>query len=385
MSSDQSIRPVTFVITELSPGGAEKCLVNLATTIDRRRFSPQVISLKQRPETEKSVLVERLEAGDIPVHFLNMRSAWGVPGAVRRLARILQEQQSTLVQSFLYHANIVSALATRRVGIPHLAGIRVADPRRNRHRLERFFCRGTWRFVGVSQSVSRFARDIVRLPEEKVVTIPNGIDLAEIDRIDPVDLSSLGLKDVSPNGRTMAFVGRLHEQKGLKEFLENSAGVFAKFTELHLLLIGDGEQSVRLQKICREQQLGSRVHFLGWRVDALSILAAADLLVLPSRWEGMPNAVLEAMALSKPVVAFDVDGVRELLGETSVIQLAPANDHVQLCERIERMLQDKQFALRAGQLNRERVKQEFSLEQMVYAYEKLYDQWFAHGSEQQET
>src|SRR6185369_802758 len=114
-------------ITELEFGGAEQALVNLATGLNRERFSPMVYSLKPRPKND--LLVQRLVEAKIPVHFLELRSRWQFFSALSRLTHLFLQQQPQIVQSFLFHANVVATLAAQRAKVPRMVtGIRVADP-----------------------------------------------------------------------------------------------------------------------------------------------------------------------------------------------------------------------------------------------------------------
>ena len=121
----------------------------------------------------------------------------------------------------------------------------------------------------------------------------------------------------------VTFVGRLEKQKGVNWLIESAPLWLAELPDCHLLLVGDGPMRATLESAAAASGLGERIHFAGWRADVPEILAASDLLVLPSAWEGMPNVVLEAMASRRPVVATDVEGVRELLGPGADLQTVP--------------------------------------------------------------
>src|SRR6478672_4816694 len=112
-TSDSPPRRLALVITELEPGGAERCLVELATRLDRSRFLPVVYSLGPPPPVTKQLLVERLAGAGIPTNFLNMSSPWQYLAAVRKLARYFREQRPQVVQTFLFHANVVGTRAAR--------------------------------------------------------------------------------------------------------------------------------------------------------------------------------------------------------------------------------------------------------------------------------
>jgi glycosyltransferase involved in cell wall biosynthesis len=360
---------LALVITELEPGGAERALVNLATHIDRARFAPAVYSIRPRPPRGKDQLVEQLESAGIPVRFADVRSRWQAPLAVSRLKRLLAEQQPQIVQNFLFHANVLGTLAASRLGVPHvLMGVRVADPRRSRSWLERRLTRRVSQIVCVSQSVADHCLQR-GFPADKLVVIPNGVDVARLQGVQPIDLAELGLP---PGRRAIVFVGRLHEQKGLDDFLAGSAKVFEALTAHDLVVVGDGPQRDALHRLASHLHVADRVHFAGWRADVPAILAAADLLILPARWEGMPNVVLEAMAAGKAVVATRVEGVAELLGDAADEQLVDAGDMDSFGRRIIQVVQNAQLAANLGQQNQTRVVSQFSLQAMVQAYERLY-------------
>jgi glycosyltransferase involved in cell wall biosynthesis len=147
--------------------------------------------------------------------------------------------------------------------------------------------------------------------------------------------------------------------------------VIQKHPACELLLVGDGPDRESLQRAAL--QLGiSSAHFLGFRGDIPQLLAASDLYVLPSRWEGMPNVVLEAMASGRAIVATDVEGVREALGPNAKHQVVPLNDPSGFSERIVTLLADSALRQRLGNANQQRAAEAFSFAAMVGAYEQLY-------------
>jgi glycosyltransferase involved in cell wall biosynthesis len=139
-----------------------------------------------------------------------------------------------------------------------------------------------------------------------------------------------------------------------------------------LLLVGAGSQRARLEALATRLGVGNRVHFAGWRPDVPEILAATALLVLPSAWEGMPNAVLQAMASGLPVLATDVEGVAELLGPDADLQTVPYGDSAAWQQKIIRLLWAPAEAWRLGQRNRARAETEFDWAKVVAAYQDLW-------------
>jgi glycosyltransferase involved in cell wall biosynthesis len=172
----------------------------------------------------------------------------------------------------------------------------------------------------------------------------------------------------------ITFIGRLDEQKGLPWLFELLPTVFTRLPNHDLLVVGSGPQRALLERLAADRGLANRVHFAGFRDEVAAILAASDLLVLPSRWEGMPNVLLEAMASGKPVVATAVEGVVELLSyPLASMQVLEVDDSQGFANKVVAIIQDSVWAAQLGQLNRARAAKEFSFNAMVAAYERLYD------------
>ncbi len=259
-----------------------------------------------------------------------------------------------IVQSFLFHANVVGPWAAHRAGVPHvLSGIRVAERQSGWHlRMARWSDRWVDKHVCVSQSVREFSAADGGLPAHKLLVIPNGVDLTKFssDGAAPLDLHI-------PQGRRLiACVGRLESQKNLPWLFERLPAIFAAHGDYDLLLVGEGPQRATLQQLAARLGIVDRVLFAGYRDDVPAILAASDVLVLPSRWEGMPNVVLEAMAAAKPVVATDVEGVSELLGPAAAQQVVRPGHAEAFAAKLRLILSDKALAAALGSGNRQRCR-----------------------------
>lgn len=356
-------------ITSLAVGGAERALVELALRLDRTRFRPSVYALAPPPPLERS-LIPALESGGVSTHCLGVRHVGSLWPAVRRLARQWRQRQVQLVQTFLFHANLVGRIAARHAGIPHVvAGLRVAERGRRWHLWLDWLTSGlVHRYVCVSQAVAEFSRTVGHLPSEKLVVIPNGVDLDRCRSASPADLEALGLP---PGRRAVIFVGRLEQQKNILWLIEHAGLWLDRLPSHHLLMVGDGPLYEPVRERLRVLPWGGRVHLAGWRADVPSIIKASDVLVLPSLWEGMPNVVLEAMVCGRPVVAAEVEGVRELLHARAAEQTYKPGNAEELAARVIRACTDRAWAEEVGDANARRAA-EFSLPAMVEAYERLY-------------
>ena len=205
-----------------------------------------------------------------------------------------------MLQTLLFHANTVGTLAARKLpGCRVIAGLRVAEPRPWRWLVQRRLARRIDRFVCVSQAVASYAQNRGRLPAEQLVVIPNGIDIDKLASAPAADLQDLGKP---PAGHVTVCVARLDRQKGLDQLIQVAPKFLARFPQNTLLLVGDGPLRRQLTDQVAAHGLDKSVRFAGFRSDVPEILKACSLFVLPSHYEGMPQALMEAMASGLPVV-----------------------------------------------------------------------------------
>lgn len=374
-TSHSSSRRIAFCITELEVGGAERCLTEVAVGLAAEGFDVTVYSLAPRPQEPQSLLVDRLEDAKVEVIFLGARRRLTFPWVVARLCRDLRRRNIALLQNFLHHANVLGSVAGCLAGVPHiLTNLRVAERRSGwRLWLERAVSRCAERHVCVSQSVADFAAQTGGLKPAKLIVIPNGVDVRRYQEVEPIPNSELGI----PSGRRLVtYVGRLDPQKGTDWLVQHAGNWLEEMPAYDLLLVGRGPQQQQLRQMAASSGLADRIHLAGWRRDIPRILKASDLLVLPSRWEGMPGAVLEAMAAGLPVVSTEVEGVRELLGDVADEQVVSRDPHV-FFERISGLLRDPERRARLGRANADRAAKNFSLNGMIAAYRDLFERLLA--------
>lgn len=360
---------VALIITDLEPGGAERALAELARRLDRTRFEPRVYVIGPRPPRNRTVLVEALDAAGIEVKFFGGRRPWHLFSVVRCLTAELRRWRPDVVQSFLFHANAIAAMSARRAGVNHLIwGTRVTELEHRWHLavLRRLADRAR-RHVCVSRDVARFMQSR-GFAEDRLLVIPNGIDLARVDQYEPVNLTSLG---IAAGRRALTFVGRFEPQKGVDLLIHFATDFLERLPDHDLLLVGAGRQEPYLRALVKEVGAASRVHFLGWRNDVPAILKASDMLLLPSRWEGMPNVLLEAMACGIPVVAHRIEGVEELLGDGAA-QQSTELDPKGFSDMVVALADDDELRGVLGRANRRRAETVLRLEDVVRSYEQIY-------------
>jgi glycosyltransferase involved in cell wall biosynthesis len=356
---------IAFCVTDLDPGGAEKAMVQLVTRLDRSRWQPAVFCL-----AGEGALADELRAAGVSVTCLGAKR-WTDLGVVFRLAAALRTIRPAILQTFLFHANIVGRIAGRLAGIDKvISGIRVAE---RRSKIPLLLDQWTNRLVHTNVCVSRAVAEYsvlqAGLSPRKTIVIPNGVDVSRFADAVPANLSPFG---IPPGSRVFLTIGRLDRQKGLTTLIESAALVLPNHPQVRFLLVGEGPQRGNLEELIRAKGLADRVHLGGWRVEVPELLAAGFALILPSLWEGMPNVVLEAMAAGLPVVASRVEGIDELVidGQTGVV-VSP-HSHEELAAAIESLLADPMAAQAMGRAGHDRAQVEFTWEKMVRAYEGVY-------------
>lgn len=356
---------IAFCITDLDVGGAERCLTELARGLNRDEWQPHVFCLAPRGE-----LADALSAADVPVTCLNMRG-WRHTHRLVSLASHLRRFRPHILQTFLFHGNMTGRLAASAARVPIVvSGIRVAEREKSWHvRLERWTRRLVTHHVCVSRSVADFAIHSQKLAPESVSVIPNGVDVERFASARPIDLSAHGI----PTGaRLVLAIGRLHAQKGHDVLIDAIAPIMRDQAELHLAVIGEGPERAALQQRIASHHLSPRIHLVGRETDVAPWLKSAALFVLASRWEGMPNVVLEAMAAGVPVVCTDVEGVRELLPKDLPAAIVPSNDPAALRKAILQHLDPHHAATAIETLSEYISAKWFTTSYMVERYARLY-------------
>jgi glycosyltransferase involved in cell wall biosynthesis len=239
--------------------------------------------------------------------------------------------------------------------------------------IERRLAHVTDRIICVSEAERQAALVRAICPPERLVVIPNGLDIEAFDRMAAaeVERGQFGLTD---GDFVIGTVGRLDPQKGHAHLLRAAALVLERHPEARFLIVGDGELRSVLEQQARDAGIADRVVFVGRYEPAAALYRLMDLFVLPSLWEGAPYSPLEAMAAGLPVVCSDVGGCRDIVadGETGFL-VPPAQPHA-LAERVLELLEHRDRARAMGRAGRQRVEERLSLERMLLATADLYRQ-----------
>jgi len=367
---------VVHVISGLPLGGAQTALKYLIARMDRDLFRNTVISL-----TTKGIVGPQIEALDVPVIEIGMPR--GIPSVVGffRLVRELRQLQPQLIQTWMYHADLLGLLAARSLGLsPIVWNVRGA--------------RRSWRDFGIRTGLTvKTCALLSSVPTVVVVNsvqgkddhrdmgyrpkrwevIPNGID---VDRFQPNPEARVKIRaelGVDEGDLLIGTVARFHPMKGHEVLLEVIGRSRKKFHGLHLALVGEGleEGNSRLMNWACLYNVDEGLHLMGPREDIPEILNALDIFVLSSYGEGFPNVIGEAMSSGVPCVVTDVGDSARLVGDSGVV--VPPGDAIALEAGLNTLIEiGAEARSRMGAMARERVVSSYDVNAMIGAYEQLY-------------
>jgi glycosyltransferase involved in cell wall biosynthesis len=368
-SSRDRIRIVELVATGTS-GGAQEHVFNLISRIDRKRYDVSVLALSSGPG------VRRLERTGVSVCVLDeMTDAEAIDAVAAHLAAV----NADVVHNHMYRAEVIGtqaawalAAAGRRrplvVGTVHSSRVRSDEDRDLIRRLTPRMDH----LIAVSRAIVRKLEDEGRVGAP-ISLIYNGVDLARYD--EPEVCCTLQSEYSIPDGAPIVgVVARLEPEKGHPTLLDAWARVLASVPNAHLLIVGEGSQREKLEAQAAALGLLGSATFTGRRDDVPAVTAALDVAVLPSYREAQGLSILEAMALSRPVVASAVGGIPEMIEDGRTGLLVPPRDPDALAAAIVRLLRDHPYADTLGRAGRELVHERFCVELMVRAVESIYDE-----------
>ncbi len=365
---------IDLLTTELHVGGAEKCFANLARFLKRRGHSVRVISLMPRPNPGEDSLAKSIEDDCIPVEYFGVESKWQIWQLTKSLRALVDNSPPDIAQSFLFHANVLASMVYPQHNIPIVGGERVADPRRFRAWVTKAAVKRMARLVCVSQSVALHCEHREGVARDKLIVIPNGIDVRSMrpaSEISSFAQRQLALPLCTP---CLLFVGRIDYQKGIDGLVSHADELLNKLPQFQLIIIGEGPLRSSLQIQASQLRNEARIHFVGQQPNVLEWMRSSRLLLLPSRYEGMPNVVLEAMAVGIPVATTRAEGIVEALGPAAEEQCVLIDAWEDWIEMVERLATDHELASRIGVANRKRCEEFFDLETQLLLYEKTYQE-----------
>ncbi len=368
LTTSEVPRTVLHAIETGGPGGAERMLVHLATGLGPD-YRSEAALIRDR------WLGATLRGRGVPVTMLRYTShRFAV--TLRDLVKLIRDRRVAVLHTHEFFMNTLGLMASWLTGVPLVATVHGRNYYSDRAR-RRVMCRlvGTFagRLVTVSEANKRFLAERVGIPPRRVEVIPNGVPVdgrASSARLSALR-ESLGLNQ---HHLVIGTVGSLYPVKGHRYLIDAAPSVLERFPQTVFLIVGQGGLREELEAHAARLGIAAHLRFLGHREDVHDLLSICDIFVLPSLSEGMPLALLEAMAAGLPAVATRVGGVTEVLDNGKTGLLVPPGDTRALANTIMTLLENPPLVKELGKAAREVAAARFSLAGMIRAYEAIYSE-----------
>ena len=359
---------IWYLLPTLDLGGSEKHVIHLASGLRQRGHEAGVACI-----CEEGVLAGEVRKRRIPFDCLETGGQWGIP-TFFRLSEWLRSHPTDILHTYLFGFHLFAGLPARLAKFPVILSSRrdVDLAQKTWHLwLENAGNLFVDRVVSCSKAVEKWVLGREFLGREKVTTIYNGVDLERFtgaaDR--PGIRKEFGIPE---DAALVGTIANFSFKKGYRHLLESARLILASEPRTWFLLVGSGPLEEEMKEAAKQIPHSDQIVFVGARTDIADLLAAMDLFVLASLWEGLPNVLLEAMAMGKPVVATEVGGASELIQPGTEGVLVPAGNDAALAEAVLVLLKNPAKAEAMGRRAQEKIRRQFTMERMIDDYEALY-------------
>lgn len=368
MAGPHDLKTILYLSTSSGPGGAERVISNLASSLDPERY--RAILCLFHP----GWIQERSESRGVRTYIIPTHGMTDWRWA-RRFKRLLRQEQVDLIHAHEFDANVQGTFVAAMTRIPLVATVHGKNYfwKKLRRRLAYRWVSRLANMVAVSENLKQFIVETIGVSPDRIKVLYNGVDALPPCECADVDEVRKEL-DLPENDQIVGVVGNLYPVKGHQYLIAGIPAILENCPNTSFVFAGRGQLETELKEQVQRLGLDKRVHFLGLRQDIPRILALLDVFVLPSLSEGLSMAILEAMAAGKPVVATQVGGNPELVldGETGF--LVPPRNSQALVASLVSLLTNKERAIQFSEKGKRRAEGQFSLQTMVRAYQALYDE-----------
>ena len=371
---------IVWLCTPLgTKGGTFVHLSHWAKNMDKNKYKITLIFYSPtKPDIDRAKTLGKYGVEVIFVPELSELKKLYFP-AIFKLAKILREKNTTILHTIFIQADVIGTIAARMARVPHivssLEGALVFNCtfgwKKIIYRLAYAIIRNNIdRFIVISRKTGNDLLRDFRVNPKKIIVIHNGVEPERFPWRKSLEAFKERLTKKTP---ILGYFGLIGYRKGVDSLIEAFPLVLEQFPKAKLIIIGDGEDKPLYQQRTQELNIESRVQFLSWVNDITKVMLALDILVFPSKVEGIPWAVLEAMACAKPVIATAVGGIPEVVthGETGI--LLPDSRPESIVQAVLSLFENPEKALNMGRSGRRRIEENFTSAREIQKIEKLYE------------
>ena len=373
MNRDKDKTKILFIYQDLYRGGAENVLVSTLKGFDRNRYEIKVCCIGDMGLAGK-------ELKDIGVDIFCLKRGYKLfnISTTMVLYLIIKNYRPDVVHSSLFYANFHGRLAAKLVGVKAIVSeeqnvYKWKDDKFIFKLINNILSYFTDKIIACSETVKHFAARQDNIRKNKFVVIHNTFDRGKFDSARLSDIGYLRKEmGIGEENKIIGNIGRLCDQKGQVYLIQAMKDILKRIPEARLVIIGEGPLEKSLRDQSKTLGIESKVLFMEKRGDIPQVLHLFDVFALPSLWEGLSVALLEAMYMQKAIVATDIDSNKEAMsnGETGI--LVPPEDSRALGEAIVSLLEDAESRRLFGIKAKERVLRDFMLEKHVAEVQSLY-------------
>ena len=355
---------LTQVIYSFAIGGSEVLGLNIATFMKRQGWRSSLCAIEYGGPLEPI-----LEQEGIPNIWIS-RSTSSKVDAFLRMLRFFRQQRPDVVHTHhvydLIYALVPAILSGARIIHTEHEYYSLLGKKTLILRCLSYFC---YAVTSVSEEVTNFLAETVKVSKDKLHTITNGIDIEKFSGTSLLARQSIG---VTENSFVIGIVARLEPEKNIETLLKAFAEVSRQRSDAVLVIVGDGSQRTVLEELSRELNVQQNVRFLGVRLDIADVVSLFDVFALPSRREGLPISILEAMSCGKPVVASDVGSINSVIipGENGF--LIEPDDAGKLATYLMNLMDDPNARILFGIRSRQLIEKSYNNISSMGAYLDLY-------------
>lgn len=366
---------ILYVIDALEFGGGERGFSQLSTGLNKKRFKTYLAS---HPDSKLEQMAKRDNIPFIPIDMdrkVNFKT-------IAQLLSSINQNRIHIVHSMGARADFFARMAIRKIPKTALVctvampveGFDIGFIRKIVYKIaDRFSSRYVTQFIAVSKAIKEQLVRKRNIHSGRITVVYNGVELDQYNQ--NVNASektrhSLGITDDYP---IIGTIGRLVYQKGYSHFLQAAKQVYEKKKYVRFVIVGHGPEEDNLKNMAKSLGISHVCSFAGLRRDIPELLSAFDVFVLSSVLEGLPRIVIEAMAMGRPIVATDIDGVSEELEDGKTGLLVPPKDAGALAKSIIDLLVDKAKSFQMGINARKTAEEKFGVDIMLKKVEKVYE------------